>query len=209
MSPETSNLKKDIAKLENKELKLIRPFTNFKYTKITLLATSIISAYYLFSQPFFESLVQNLNSQSYLGTLLGGILVAFGFTAAFGVGLFLTSTIQNAYLAAIIGALGALFADLLIFRIIRYSFMDEFEALRKTATARRLKHLETHLIKPRARHYLTYMVAGLVIASPLPDEIGVTLLAGLNTINAKVLAVMSFMLHLVGIFVLIKLGQVI
>jgi hypothetical protein len=209
VSVEVNNLKKDIRKLKAEELKLISPFTRFKYIKLTILAISIISAYYLFNQPFFEGLAENLNAQNSLGIFVAGILIAFGFTAPFSIGLFLISNVQNIFLSALIGALGALFADMLIFRIIKYSFTDEFEALRKTAAAKKLKHLERHLINPHIRHYLAYALAGLAIASPLPDEIGVTMLAGLNTINAKVLAIMSFMLHFIGILTLIAIGRAI
>jgi uncharacterized membrane protein YdjX (TVP38/TMEM64 family) len=48
-------------------------------------------------------------------------------------------------------------------------------------------------------------MAGFFIASPLPDEIGVSLLAGFTRIEEKKFALVSFALNTLGIIVLLAL----
>ena len=50
------------------------------------------------------------------------------------------------------------------------------------------------------------MVAGFIIASPLPDEIGVTMIAASKSISAKVFSVISYVLNTAGIFVILMIG---
>jgi len=58
-------------------------------------------------------------------------------------------------------------------------------------------------ISHKIKAYMLYGVIGLLIASPLPDEIGVVLLAGLNHVKQKIFATASFILHIIGIFLLL------
>lgn len=62
---------------------------------------------------------------------------------------------------------------------------------------------------PKAVLYLSTGVAGFIIASPLPDEIGVTLLAGVTKIETRVVAVVALTLNTVGIFAVLAIGSVI
>jgi len=51
--------------------------------------------------------------------------------------------------------------------------------------------------------------AGFVIASPLPDEIGVSLLAGTTKISTRTFAILSYFLNTAGIFIVLLAGKVI
>jgi len=50
-----------------------------------------------------------------------------------------------------------------------------------------------------------YLFAGLFIASPLPDEAGVIILAGPTKLSTKALSVISFILNSLGILVILFL----
>ncbi len=130
-------------------------------------------------------------------------MFSFGFSAPFSVGLFLTMPVQNIYLAAAIGGFGAMLADITIFKIIKFSFMDEFNKLKKERFFVRTEKLIDKRLSVKVKYYLLYFLAGFFIASPLPDEFGVGMLAGLTKIRANVLAIISFALNTAGIFVLL------
>jgi len=49
-------------------------------------------------------------------------------------------------------------------------------------------------------------IAGFLIASPLPTEIGVVLMASLKNILTKKFAVVAYLLHTTGIFVILLIG---
>jgi len=50
-----------------------------------------------------------------------------------------------------------------------------------------------------------YVFAGILIATPLPDEAGVTILSGLTRINLYILGITAFILHSFMIFILLAL----
>lgn len=184
---------------------MIKKLFNFKYPKIILLVLAIILAYSLFRNQFIQDFVSHLGALSYVGILIAGILFAFGFTAPFSVGFFINLNPSNIWLAGIVGGFGALIADLIIFKTIKISFEDEFKRLRNSKAIIKIKKLIEKGLAERIKIYLMYAFAGILIASPLPDEAGVIMLAGLTKINAKSLAIISFILNTLGIIILLIL----
>ena len=191
-----------IKKLESKALNIL---AGYDYPKLTALVMCIILAYFLFSNPSTQTYVSHLGSYGYLGVFIAGILFAFGFTAPFSVGFFISLNPANIWIAGIIGGLGALMSDLIIFSTIKVSFEDGFKKLRNSKTFVKITRLIERSIKEKIRIYLMYAFAGILIASPLPDEAGVTMLAGLTKISAKSLALISFILNTLGILILLTL----
>jgi uncharacterized membrane protein YdjX (TVP38/TMEM64 family) len=175
----------------------------FKYPKIIALIITIILAYIIFSNPKVGEFVSHLGALSYLGTFLAGMLFSFGFTAPFSAGFFITLNPGNIWLAGIIGGLGAMCSDLLIFKFIRFSFRDELRKLKKEKISREIENMINKTLGNKIRIYLMYAIAGIMIASPLPDEAGVIMLAGLTRIKPKILAFISFLLNTAGILVLL------
>jgi uncharacterized membrane protein YdjX (TVP38/TMEM64 family) len=53
------------------------------------------------------------------------------------------------------------------------------------------------------REYILWSFAGLLIASPLPDEIGVTLVSGLTEIRLRTFAALCFVLNTIGILIIL------
>ncbi len=192
-------LEEDIAKLRSRAIKF---FAGYDYYKLTGLIICIILAYFLFNNPSIKDFISGLGSYGYLGIFIAGIFLALGFTSPFAAGFFIVLNPTNLWLAAIIGGLGAVAGDLMIFHSIRFSFMDEFERLENEKIMRAAKNLLDKTIGKRIELYLMYALAGIFIASPLPDEAGVTMLAGLTRIDTRHLATISFVLHAIGIFVL-------
>lgn len=178
----------------------------FKYPKLTILILMVVLAYYIFSNANTQDFFSKLGNLSYFGSFIAGIFFAFGFLAPFAVGFFLTVSTKNIFLAAVIGGFGALISDLLIFNIIKFSFMDEFRRLERTKVFLTLNNLFSKKPHSRIKLYLLYAFAGIVISSPLPDEIGVSMLAGLTKIKIFILGIISFLLNTIGIFILLYLG---
>ena len=178
---------------------------NYKYTKLTLLLLSTILAYYLFSNDSVVDVINHLDGLSYLGVLIAGLLFAFGFTTPFAIGFFITYSPENIILAALIGGFGAFLTDSLIFKIIKISFMDEFKSLRKNFKIR--SHWHYKFFKSKTRLYITYVLVGIILASPLPDEVGVSLLSGFTKVKFWVFALLSFLMNSIGIFIMLYLAS--
>ncbi len=175
----------------------------FKYPKLVILILSIILAYLIFSNSNAKSFILGLGEFSYFGTFIAGMLFSFGFTSPFSAGFFIVLNPENILLTGVIGGVGALLSDLLIFSFIRVSFKDEFKRLEKTRLIKGIKIEIEEDFGKKIKVYLMYAIAGIMIASPLPDEIGVIMLAGLTKIKLNVLSVISFILNTLGILILL------
>jgi len=53
--------------------------------------------------------------------------------------------------------------------------------------------------------FFLYIIAAILIASPLPDEAGITILAGLTKIKAYAVAIISIILNTIGILILLSI----
>lgn len=179
----------------------------FKYPKLALLVLFSISAYYIFSDSHVQAIIDNLGQLSYLGVFLAGICFSFGFSTPFAVGFFLTVQPENIFIASIVGGMGALISDVLIFKFIRFSFMDEFKRLEKTIIVKDVSHVLSRKPFSKIKAYILYLFAGLIISSPLPDELGVSMLAGLTHVRINTLAAISFVMNTLGIFIMLVLGN--
>ncbi len=184
---------------------LVLRWCRITYPKLALLVISIIVAYYLFTLPTIKTFFENLGTLGYVGIFFAGLFFSFGFTAPFAIGIFATLNPENIALAALIGGFGALLSDLLIFRFIRFSFIDEFTRLQKIRPFRILSTSIKNNMAEKVRLYLLYALAGFIIASPLPDEVGISMLAGLTTIQMRKLAFISFIGNTCGIFTILLL----
>ena len=171
-----------------------------KYPKFTLLGlTYVLAIIILYGNIFLPFRILSLG---YVGIFIAGILYSYGFTSGPAVVLLLLlAKEKNILLAGFLGALGALIADLTIFRFIKISFKDEISLLQK----RFFKINKTDFLKK----YFILLIASFIIISPLPDEIGVTLLASLTKISTKVFLIISYLLNTLGIFIILILGNII
>jgi hypothetical protein len=136
---------------------------------------------------------------SYAGIFICGLLFAFGFTTPFAIAILLNLEIENVFLAAMIGGLGALISDLIIFRFVKFSFEDEFEKLKDERPFLFIKSGLNKVFRPEIEHYLLLAFGGILFASPLPDEAAILVLVGLSEIDEKKLMIISYVCNTLGI----------
>ncbi len=181
-----------------------------KYPKLLLLIfTILVAAVVFYEAKNYEPLHNFLVSLSYTGTFLSGIFYAYGFTAAPATAVLLVlAKEQNIILAALFGGLGAALSDLMIFLFIRHSFMDELRQLEHEKIVRYIEKEERTIFGHYYRNVLP-VFAGFLIASPLPTEIGVTLLAGMKRISIKKFMILAYLLHTLGILIIFGIGNII
>ena len=176
----------------------------FRYPKILILIIAIVASYFIFKSPQIMQYLPVIEKYHYIGIFISGILLVFGFTAPLAIGLFVSVNPSNIFLAAIVGGAGAAIADIALFNIIKVSFMDEFRRLEKTKIIKEIEK-DADYFGEKPRHYFMYAFAGIIIASPLPDEVGIAMLSGLGKINQKVLGILAFILHTLAIYLFLNI----
>ena len=175
-----------------------------KYLKFLLLLLTFIFAYILFKGRNFLQIKNLVSSFGYIGTFLSGSFFTYGFTSAPATALLLIiSKEQNIILAGLIAGFGALIGDLIIFTFIRFSFKDEIKDISRSRLYKIIDKKTHHLFK----RYFNPILAGFIIASPLPDEIGVALFAASMHISRRLFSVISYLVNTLGIFIILMIGK--
>lgn len=177
-----------------------------RYPKFVLLFLTIVAAYWLFSLRDTLPFQHAIASIGYLGIFLVGMLYSYGFTAAPATALLLILAREQSIVpAALVAGLGALASDLLLFAFIRHSFADESKRLMNESM---IKMMVRSIPAPLRKHLIA-LLAAIIIASPLPDEVGISLLAISTKVTVKSLSVMSYLLNTAGILVVLLIGSAI
>lgn len=181
----------------------MKRFFIFTYPKLTLYIVGIILAYFFFQIPAVGEAITSFDTL-YLPFFFGGLLYSAGFTTPIATGFLIAYDTSSPLIGALIGGLGALIADLGIFSFIRLSFMDEFKRLKKSSF---IKHISDgcNQIPKGIRTFLVYVIVVIVIASPLPDELAVAMLAGFTRVHPYGFASMSYIGNMLGIYILLSI----
>jgi hypothetical protein len=177
----------------------------FNYPRLTFLAASIVIAYILFTAPSIRTFLLELGQYSYLGALVAGFLFAFGFSAPIAIGIFLILNPSNIWIATVLGGLGAMLGDLTILKVIKVEYQKEFNLLKKTKLVHYIEKPFKHIHTTWLKKGIAYLIGGFFMITPLPDEIGVSIIAGLAPLNQKTFALISFALHTSAILFLLWL----
>jgi hypothetical protein len=175
-----------------------------KYPKLSLFIISVILVYFLFSGLAYKPLHDALIFTGYFGTFLAGLLYPYALTSAAGTGILLIlAKEQNLLLAGLIAGIGALISDIVLFFFVKHGFSDEVEKLSKEKVVRTVNSW----IPKSVRAYLHATFAGILIASPLPTEMGIMLMASIKNISIKKFITIVYILHASAIFVILIIGS--
>jgi hypothetical protein len=165
---------------------------------------SVILVYFLFSGSANQPLHSSLVFLGYFGTFLADLLYPYALTSAAGTGILLILTKeQNLLLAGLIAGLKAVTSDILLLFFVKHGFRDEVEKLSKEKVVRTI----SRWIPAPVRVYLPATFAGLLIASPLPTEMGIMLLASIKNLSFKKFIVLVYALHASAIFIILLIGR--
>ncbi len=181
-----------------------------QYPKLLLFAVSCIVAYGLSMQGTFDHLVHAVSGEGYVSIFFAGLLFSFGFTTPFAIAFFVAAAGDVHPLpAALIGGVGAVLSDMTIFSVARFTLKDELHRLSVTHWMHRSAKILRGARVPRAiRTTALWLGAGFVIASPLPDELGVSMLSGITTLDTRRFALLCLLCNTVGIFLILLAAQV-
>jgi len=185
---------------------MIKRYKNFKYKNISLLIFSILFAIFLWRLDVFHEILLGLGTFGYVGAFLAGILFVWIFSMPTALLILLTLS-QSGELSpleiGIIAGLGAVVGDLIIFRFVRGGLSTEIKDLYSAFGG---THLST-IFNSRYFHWTLPFIGAIVLATPLPDEVGVSLL-GISSMKTYQFILLSFLLNSLGIYAVIAIGQI-
>lgn len=175
--------------------------TKWKYKNLTVVFFSVALAIILSRVEGFYSLLLHLGGFGYVGAFIAGIFFVSIFTVTTSalVLLILAERLSPVEIGLIAG-LGAVVGDLFIFRLVKDNLAGEINDI--------YNHVDrkNHLKKVFHSKYFNWtlpVVGAILIASPLPDEMGISLM-GLSKISTPKFIFMSYVLNAIGIFLVVS-----
>ncbi len=173
--------------------------SHFAHNALTVL-TSVVLAYLVFK----SGILGYILTQTFEIELVGAFVAGFFFTSLISTApaIVALGTIAGAgheplWMIAIVGGLGSLLGDLILFAFLKNHIADELHRFTLHPSNARLRKL-LHL---RSIRWLLGFIGAVIIASPLPDELGLALM-GVGKMRIWLLAALSFVFNSIGIYII-------
>ena len=170
---------------------------------IVMISVGIVIAVVLSKVGIMEYVVNSFSDYYIITSFIAGIFFTSIFTLAPS-SVTLVHLSQTAPMSSIVfwGGLGAMFGDLILFLFVKDRFAEDLKKVMKPYHMKYfLKSLHFGFMR-----WLSPIIGALLIASPLPDEFGITLL-GMSKVKVTVLMPIAFLMNMLGIYVLIEFSR--
>lgn len=173
------------------------------YKNTTLLVISLVVFFVLAKLPSVELFLRSIGDLGYLGAFIVGIFFVSIFTVApAAVVLLYLAEGGHPWLIALFAGMGAMVGDYLIFHYLRDEVFNELRPLWQRSF---VGSLTGRLFATPYFAWLIPILGMVVIASPLPDELGVGML-GATRLRSWQFLVLTFLLNAVGILAIVLLA---
>lgn len=170
---------------------------------IVMIAIGIAVAIVLSRIGALDAMVSLVKDYYIVASFFTGIFFTSAFTIAPS-SIALAHIAQTAQLYGVVlwGGLGAMCGDLILFFFIRDRFApDLMDAMKPSTVKHIMKSFHFGFLK-----WLSPLLGALIIASPLPDEFAITLW-GMSKVKLAVLIPVSFVMNMLGIYLLIQFSH--
>lgn len=170
---------------------------------VGIIGLSIIVALMLIESGVIQSLLSKLDEYYFIGAFITGLFFTSAFTTAPAIVVLAELSLNfNPYVVAILGGCGAVIGDLIIFSFVKTHVSKDVTYLLSHIKSKRIRHI----FKYRFMRWSLAFIGALIIASPLPDELGLTLM-GLSKISTKRFILVSFVFNTLGILAIGYVAQ--
>ncbi len=179
---------------------------NFFIHDLSIIVLSILIAVILVKANILSSFLASTSNFGVIGSFIAGMFFTSIFTTAPAI-VTLGEIAKNGsiFITALVGALGAVIGDVLIFQFIRDKLSVHFiEVVSHSSYWKRLRVL----FRLKYFRWFTFMLGGLIIASPFPDELAISLF-GFSKMKTNMFIPVSFIFNFVGILTISLIAKAI
>jgi hypothetical protein len=171
---------------------------------ILMISAGIVIALFFVKSGLLDSIIDISQGYYFFSAFLAGVFFTSAFTLAPS-SIALIHIAQNSPIdgVALFGALGAMCGDLILLFFIRDRFAEDIMKVMRPSTVKYiLKSLHFGFMR-----WLSPLLGAVIIASPLPDEFGITLL-GMSKIKLGIFLPIAFIMNALGIYLLIGFSSI-
>lgn len=171
----------------------------WQHNKIILFILSLVLVYILSQIPFFREAILRIGDWGYFGAIITGFFYVIAFTAAPALAvLYNFSLFLNPIELSLLAGIGSVISDLVMFKLFRNKSLFHFNLQEKKVKQWSLPRI----LRNRYFAWLTVVLGAIIIASPLPDELGISLLS-VSKIKQWQFIILTFLLNSLGIYLLL------
>lgn len=167
--------------------------------KTFIFAVSLSFGWWILKSGFLESIVEVVLPFRYISEIVAGILYSSFLLSPVSVAMLVVlAQTNNPIMTALLAGIGTMIADLLIVRFFRAEISSDLNLVSKEL------HLQKVSLFLKTFHldFFIPLLGAVIIASPLPDELGLVML-GASKLSYRELAVLSYVLNTAGILLIV------
>ncbi|MDH4358490.1 MAG: hypothetical protein OEV37_00880 [Candidatus Berkelbacteria bacterium] len=182
---------------------IVGKWRNWHYKNTLFLALGLLSFFLLLRSPAVVSLLKSAGNFGYLGSFISGVFFVSIFTVAPATAvLFELAENFNPVLVALFAGLGAVLGDYFIFRFLKDRVFQELSELFRGVK----RGFIGGVFRTPYFSWLIPLLGALIIALPLPDEMGVAVM-GLSKVKTWQFVAITFLLNSIGILLVVTLAR--
>ncbi|MEK7497759.1 MAG: hypothetical protein AAB656_02485 [Patescibacteria group bacterium] len=183
---------------------LKRHHIHWRYKNITFTILGIILVIFLSKNLAFSNMISSIGNLRFLGAIIGGALFVCTFTISFGaLILFELAKSVSPLEIGIFAAIGAVFTDFVVFKFVKNNLTDEVKDLYEQVSGHHIRKM----IHSGFFSWALPVLGAVIMASPLPDEIGISLM-GISKMSHIQFILLSFVLNAIGIIIAVSLPRI-
>jgi len=184
-----------------RKTKYARALQHLKWDAV-IVAFSILLAIFLVEAGAFKEFLNLAQGMDLVAAFIAGIFFTSTFTIApASIAFVEIGTSTNILGVSVAGALGAVCGDLILFLFIRETIMEDLKTVLKTGNYKRI----LAFTRGGVMRWLAPIVGAIIIATPLPDELGLTIM-GMSRMRSVFLVPVAFVMNFIGIWALISIA---
>jgi len=180
---------------------------HIRYGNLVLIVLGVMAGVWIAYNPDALLFLTQDESMSYASAFLMGVMYPLGITTpAAIVGFFVLADTMDPVALSLVGASGALVTNFAIFYFIRHRLLDHLHSFTKRFGVS--IHVMGHMVrKHKTLKHVIPMVAGIIIATPLPTEIAIGIFAAIK-FEMKKFLLYAFLFSIVSIYIVSQFGHV-
>ena len=173
--------------------------SSFVLQDVGIVAMSFLVAIILVKTDTIGTILKSVEQFHQIGSLIAGMFFTSIFTTAPAiVALGELAKVNSVFSNALLGAVGAVLGDLVIFRFVRDRLSEHLtELIKHDSSWKRIKLL----FRLKYFKWFTFLIGGLILASPFPDELAIGLF-GVSKMKIPLFILVSFVFNFIGIFII-------
>ncbi len=173
----------------------------WQFKNLTFFIISIIFVFFLSQMEGFRNFLMDLGALGYFGAFVAGMLFVSTFTVAVGILILSVLALSLSPIElGLIAGFGAVIGDFMIFSVIKNNLSQELSYLYNKVDNR---NYVKHLLYSKYFSWTLPVIGAFIIASPFPDELGVSLM-GISKMKDYQFIIVSFILNSIGIFLMVS-----